>query len=52
MTGYVESFVRGYLEAGPARILRRAASPKYVRVFSVWTPPNILLNIRKKLLDA
>ncbi len=52
LTGYVESFVRGYLEAGPARILRKAASPKYVRVFSVWTPPNILLNIRKKLLDA
>jgi len=52
LTGYVESFVRGYLEDGPARILRKAASPKYVRVFSVWTPPNILLNIRKKLLDA
>ena len=52
LTGYVESFVRGYLEDGPARILRKAASPRYVRVFSVWTPPNILLNIRKKLLDA
>jgi len=49
---YVDSFINGYLEVGPARILRKAASPKYVRVFSVWTPPNILLNIRKRLHDA
>lgn len=52
LSDYVESFVAGYLEAGQARILRKAASPKYVRVFSVWTPPNILLNIRKRLLEA
>jgi tRNA A-37 threonylcarbamoyl transferase component Bud32 len=52
LSEYVESFVEGYLEAGPAKTLRKAASPKYVRVFSVWTPPNILLNIRKRLLQA
>ncbi len=52
LSSYVDAFVKGYLEAGSARILRKAASPKYVRVFSVWTPPNILLNIRKKLLEA
>jgi hypothetical protein len=40
------------LEKGSARVLRKAASPRYVRVFSVWTPPNILHNIRKKLLEA
>ncbi len=52
LSDYVEAFVAGYLEAGPAKILRKAASPKYVRVFSVWTPPNILLNIRRRLLAA
>jgi tRNA A-37 threonylcarbamoyl transferase component Bud32 len=52
LSEFVEAFVQGYLETGLARILRRAASPKYVRVFSVWTPPNILLNIRKRLLEA
>jgi tRNA A-37 threonylcarbamoyl transferase component Bud32 len=52
LSEYVDSFVKGYLESGPARILRKAASPKYVRIFSVWTPPNILLSIRKKLLEA
>lgn len=52
LSGFVESFVKGYLENGSARILRKAASPKYVRIFSVWTPPNILLGIRKKLLEA
>ncbi len=52
LSAYVESFVGGYLEAGSDRILRKAASPKYVRVFSVWTPPNILMHIRKRLLDS
>jgi tRNA A-37 threonylcarbamoyl transferase component Bud32 len=52
LSEFVEAFVEGYLETGLARVLRRAASPKYVRVFSVWTPPNILLNIRKRLLEA
>jgi len=52
LSDYVEAFMAGYLEAGPARILRKAASPKYVRVFSVWTPPSVLLNIRRRLLEA
>ena len=52
LSEYVEAFVNGYLETGSPRVLRKAASPKYVRVFSVWTPPNILLSIRKRLLEA
>lgn len=52
LSAYVEAFVKGYLEAGPSSVLHKAASPRYVRVFSVWTPPNILHNIRKKLLEA
>ena len=52
LSRFVEGFVKGYLETGSSRILRKAASPKYVRVFSVWTPPNILIHIRKMLLEA
>jgi len=52
LSDYLESFVKGYLEAGQVKTLRKAASPKYVRVFSVWTPPNVLLNIRKRLAEA
>ncbi len=52
LLGYVEAFVSGYMEKGSARVLRKAASPRYVRVFSVWTPPNILHNVRKRLLEA
>ena len=46
---YVDSFIKGYKEHGSSSVVKSAASPKYVRVFSVWTPPNILHNIRKKL---
>lgn len=51
LEGYVDSFIKGYKEHGSANVVKSAASPKYVRVFSVWTPPNILHNIRKKLTE-
>lgn len=51
LEGYVDSFIKGYKEYGSSSVVRSAASPKYVRVFSVWTPPNILHNIRKKLTE-
>ena len=50
VSGYVDAFIRGYLEQGDPRRLKAAASPKYVRVFSIWTPPNVLHGIRKCLL--
>ncbi len=49
LEGYVDSFIEGYTQSGSASSLKAAASPRYVRVFSVWTPPNILHNVRKKL---
>ncbi len=52
LTGYVDGFIRGYLSQGNSRILRSAASPKYVRVFSIWTPPHIIHSIRKRLLQS
>lgn len=51
LESYVDSFIKGYREHGSSSVVRSAASPKYVRVFSVWTPPNILHNIRKKLTE-
>jgi tRNA A-37 threonylcarbamoyl transferase component Bud32 len=39
-----EVFVSGYLEAGGnTETVRKAASPKYTKVFSVFTLPNIML---------
>ncbi len=49
---YVESFIAGYLEQGSARVLKSASSPRYVRVFSLWTPPNTLYGINKTLHEA
>ena len=49
---YVESFIEGYLEQGSARVLKSASSPRYVRVFSLWTPPNTLYGINKTLHEA
>ena len=51
LEGYVDSFIKGYKERGSSGVVRAAASPKYVRVFSVWTPPNIIHNVRKKLTE-
>ncbi len=49
---YVESFIEGYLEQGNAKTLKSASSPRYVRVFSLWTPPNILYGINRTLQEA
>ncbi len=51
VSGYVNAFIEGYLEKGNGRPLKSAASAKYVRVFTIWTPPNILHNMRKRLLN-
>ena len=49
---YVESFIQGYLEVGNARVLKSASSARYLRVFSLWTPPNTLYGINKTLHEA
>ena len=49
---YVESFIQGYLDVGNARVLKSASSARYVRVFSLWTPPNTLYGINKTLHEA
>ena len=50
VSGYVDAFIRAYAREGDERILRRAASTRYIRLFSLWTPPNIIYRIRKRLL--
>jgi len=52
LAGYVDAFIKGYREQGSGSTIRKAASPKYVRVFSVWTPPNILHHVRKRLTET
>jgi tRNA A-37 threonylcarbamoyl transferase component Bud32 len=52
LANYVEAFIEGYLEQGSGKILKSASSPRYVRVFSLWTPPNILYGINKTLQQA
>lgn len=52
LASYVEAFIEGYLEQGTGKILRSASSARYVRVFSLWTPPNILYGINKTLQEA
>jgi hypothetical protein len=48
-----KNFIEGYLEAGgKTENVKKAASPRYTKVFSVFTPPHIILaisNICQKL---
>jgi len=42
----VKSFLEGYLEAGGKReTVRKAASPRYTKVFSIFTQPHVILAI-------
>ncbi len=51
LEGITDAFVDGYLKHhGSKAILRYAASAKYLRLFSIWTPPFVLSGIRRKLL--
>lgn len=52
LTGMVEAFMRGYIRKGDESELKRAASIRYLRVFSIWTPAPILLEISKMLRQA
>ena len=48
-----DEFVNGYLNVhGTKAILRYAASARYLRLFSIWTPPFVLSGIRHRLLKA
>ncbi len=48
----VQAFMQGYLRKGDGTRLKRAASIRYLRVFSIWTPAPILLEIAKMLRES
>ncbi len=45
----VENFVDGYLEIGNPSYLRKAANLSYVKVFSMWTSPQVMREITEIL---
>jgi hypothetical protein len=48
----VQGFIQGYARKGDSAELKRAAGVKYVKVFSLWTPASIILEISKMLRKA
>jgi tRNA A-37 threonylcarbamoyl transferase component Bud32 len=52
LTEMVQAFIQGYLQEGDPTELKRAASIRYARVFSMWTPAPIILEISKMLREA
>jgi hypothetical protein len=48
-------FIKGYLETGgKKKAVKKAGSPRYTKVFSIFTPPHIILaisNICRKMGD-
>lgn len=48
-----QAFVRGYLQnGGKVETVKKAARPKYTKVFSVFTPPHVMLAISNILRKA
>lgn len=45
-------FISGYSKHGPISELKKAAGVRYVKVFSIWTPAPVLLEISRMLHDA
>lgn len=52
LTELVQAFIRGYLRKGDGAELKRAAGVRYAKVFSLWTPAPIILEISKMLRAA
>jgi tRNA A-37 threonylcarbamoyl transferase component Bud32 len=52
LTEMVQGFIQGYARKGDSAELKRAAGVKYVKVFSLWTPASIILEISKMLRKA
>jgi len=48
----VKGFIKGYSKHGAKSELRKAAGVRYVKVFSIWTPAPVLLEISRMLRDV
>ena len=49
---FTTAFLQGYLEKGAEEVVKRVTKPKYVRVFAVVTPPQVIHAITKTCNDA
>ena len=46
---FIDGFACGYLDRGKSDVLEKAASFPYLRVFSIWTSPQVLYKIAQSL---
>lgn len=47
-----EAFTKGYLRKGRSAVLKQAASVRYAKAFSFWTPAPVMLEISRILQEA
>ena len=52
LTELTDGFIRGYSKHGVKSELKKAAGVRYVKVFSIWTPPPVLLEMSRMLRDT
>ena len=52
LTELVAEFIGGYSKDGVISELKKAAGVRYLKVFSIWTPAPVLLEISRMLRDA
>jgi len=52
LAGVLDAFIHGYARSGEIAELKRAAGVRYARVFSLWTPAGIILEISRMLREA
>ena len=52
LSDLIQSFIEGYTTVGDRTFLRRASGISYAKVFSFWTPPQIIHDISVRLKEA
>jgi tRNA A-37 threonylcarbamoyl transferase component Bud32 len=52
LKGIIEAIVNGYSRKGDLTELRKAAAVRYAKVFSIWTPAPVILEISRILREA
>jgi tRNA A-37 threonylcarbamoyl transferase component Bud32 len=52
LKGIIEAIVNGYSRKGDPTELRKAAAVRYAKVFSIWTPAPVILEISRILREA
>lgn len=52
MKQVIENFIDGYIRNGDVAVLKKASGLNYSKVFSFWTPPQIIFTISNMLKNA